>query len=205
MPSQLKRRSAYSYAGTATPSRRGLRTHGNTETHIRSTDRSPKMVNIRKDHQNVSRWQAMSPEQRARRMESIRAWQAANKDRIRETNRKRYRAKNPQVRQGYARYEAAAKYDHVRDAKIKVGECIDCGFPCDDVTHVCFAWDHIDPSTKSFSLSKAPNRTWDEIDAEIDKCELVCHNCHAIRTYLERHNRTERRQLTDETQPTLFD
>jgi len=163
------------------------------------------MVKIRKDHQNVSKWHAMTPEQKARRLASMRAWQAANRDRVREQARKRYRAKNPGTRQGYGRYEAAKKYDYVRDAKIKAGECVDCGFPCDDVTHVCFAWDHIDPNIKAFSLSKAPAKTWDEINAELDKCELVCHNCHAIRTYHEGHNRTERRQLTNEIQPTLFD
>lgn len=145
----------------------------------------------------------MSPEQKARRLETMYAWQAANKDRIRELARKRYKAK-PRTG-GYGNYERAKKYDHVRDAKILAGQCADCGFPCDEVTHVCFAWDHIDPSTKSFSLSKSHLHTWDEINAELAKCELVCHNCHAIRTYLEGHNRTERRQLTDEPQLRLFD
>ena len=155
---------------------------------------------VRKDHQNVSKWHAMTPEQKARRLATVRAWQAANKDRVRSYYKKKAKGRPP----GYGDYERAKKYNYVRDAKIAIGECADCGFFCDDVSHVCFAWDHQDPLQKSFSLSKAHKYKWEEIDAELAKCELVCHNCHALRTYLEQNHRTESRHLTDD-QPTLFD
>ena len=52
-----------------------------------------------------------------------------------------------------------------------------------------FAFDHLDPSQKSFGLSKdqaQKNCSQELIDKEIAKCELVCHNCHAYRTWAER-------------------
>lgn len=156
---------------------------------------------VRKDHTNQSRWHRMTPEQKAARIETMRAWQRANPDRV-----AKYRAKQSksQRQTGYGDFTRARKYDYVRDQKIERGHCADCGFPCDEMTHVCFAWDHLDPTQKSFSLSKAHKYTWDEITQEIGKCELVCHNCHALRTYLEGHNRTER-NTSSNNQPTLFD
>jgi hypothetical protein len=154
---------------------------------------------ILKSETNQTRWHRMTPEQQRRRLEQMRAWQAANKDRVRSYYKYQKKTNNA----GYGTKQAKAKYEFVRDAKIAIGKCADCEFPCDDITHVCFAFDHIDPSQKRFSLSKNRKYTFDEIRTEIDKCELVCHNCHAIRTYLNGHNRT-----VDTTssldQPTLF-
>ena len=59
-------------------------------------------------------------------------------------------------------------------------ECKDCGEKRPETLH----FDHIDPSTKSFSISNGihDNAAWSKILAEIDKCEVRCANCHAIRT-----------------------
>ena len=158
---------------------------------------------VRKDHQNQSRWQRMSPEAKARRLAQMRQWQQANPEKVKQAAERR-RAKLGQSSRtfGYGNFERAKKYDFVRQQKIERGQCADCGFYCDDITHVCFAWDHIEPQHKAFNLSKAHRYTWQEIIDEIAKCELVCHNCHAIRTYLEGHNRTERN--TNPDQPSLF-
>ena len=161
---------------------------------------------VRKDHSNQSKWHRMTPEQKARRIETMRAWQKANPDRVAKYYQKSKALRYPNPRpQGYGTFERARKYEYVRDQKIERGECVDCGFPCDDVTHVCFAWDHLNPTEKKFSLAKAHKYTWQEITDEIAKCELVCHNCHAIRTYLEGHNRTERPTSTNDNQLSLFD
>ena len=57
--------------------------------------------------------------------------------------------------------------------------CVDCGgtFP-----QVCMGFDHVDPLTKSFSIGAAMGRSLEILKTEADKCDLVCANCHAIRT-----------------------
>ena len=76
------------------------------------------------------------------------------------------------------------KYDRpVRDiiAALKAEPCADCGqrFPA-----VCMDFDHVDPETKSFGIARAVGDDYSlqRILDEIEKCELVCANCHRIRT-----------------------
>ena len=99
---------------------------------------------------------------------------------------------------------------HVNKIKIEIGECLDCGLVCDEWTVVAFAFDHLDPKTKIAAISKMVNKPKKYplhiIQEEINKCELVCHCCHAFRTYLCGHHldqniRPEARQID---QLTLF-
>ena len=63
---------------------------------------------------------------------------------------------------------------------LKSGPCTDCGgtFPSCAMT-----WDHLPGSIKLFEIGPNWSYSKQRILAEIDKCELVCANCHAIRTY----------------------
>jgi hypothetical protein len=76
-----------------------------------------------------------------------------------------------------------------RLSKIKLDSgCVDCGFK----EHAAaLDFDHLPGCIKLFSISftmaaKFNQRTWDEIDSEIKKCEVVCANCHRIRTWKRR-------------------
>ena len=44
-------------------------------------------------------------------------------------------------------------------------------------------FDHRDPSTKAFQVTKPLLASRSRLIAEIAKCELVCTNCHTIRTF----------------------
>ena len=58
----------------------------------------------------------------------------------------------------------------------KGGKCFLCGY-----TRCIWALDfhHIDESQKEFSLSvRGLTRSWEKIKNELDKCVLVCANCH---------------------------
>ena len=61
----------------------------------------------------------------------------------------------------------------------KGGACFDCGGVFPDV---CFDFDHRDVGTKSFEISKRMGHSLGKLFAEADKCDLVCANCHRIRT-----------------------
>lgn len=58
----------------------------------------------------------------------------------------------------------------------KGGKCMICGYKrCQDALD----FHHRDPKNKNFGLSvKGLTRSWDKIKVEIDKCVLVCANCH---------------------------
>lgn len=41
------------------------------------------------------------------------------------------------------------------------------------------AFHHRDPSTKEFGVAAITSHSIEEIVAEIEKCDVLCHNCHA--------------------------
>lgn len=64
-------------------------------------------------------------------------------------------------------------------AELKSGPCLDCGltFPAE-----CMDFDHVIEGKVDRVSQLAWNGPWDLVLEEIKKCELVCANCHRIRT-----------------------
>jgi hypothetical protein len=92
----------------------------------------------------------------------------------------------------------------VRAYKFAAGACMDCGLVVDDRTIVCFDLDHRDPQQKSFTISyKIGSVSINALRDEMSKCDVVCRNCHAIRTHKERHWAVRRNGTSCE--PSLFD
>ena len=58
--------------------------------------------------------------------------------------------------------------------------CVDCG----EDNLLVLEFDHREPNIKEYGISKLRTKKipWDLFVAEIDKCEVVCANCHRIRT-----------------------
>jgi len=58
----------------------------------------------------------------------------------------------------------------------KGGKCIVCGY---NKCTWALEFHHIDPKEKEFSISdKGYTRSWDKVKIELDKCVLLCANCH---------------------------
>ena len=71
-----------------------------------------------------------------------------------------------------------------------------------------FAFDHLDPKLKSFALSNAykiTGITKQMIVDEIAKCQLVCHNCHAFRTWIHRDHDYEGHKINTPVMASLLD
>lgn len=77
-------------------------------------------------------------------------------------------------------------YKHQRDKglerkkeliKLKGGCCSKCGY---NKTYGALTFHHIDPNLKEIKLDirSLTNRSWSKILTEVEKCELVCFNCH---------------------------
>jgi len=64
----------------------------------------------------------------------------------------------------------------IKAVEYKGGKCERCGY-CKYVGALDFH--HLDPTQKDFAIaSKGYTRSWDSVRNEIDKCLLLCSNCH---------------------------
>ena len=63
------------------------------------------------------------------------------------------------------------------------GVCVDCGFTGPSFM---YEFDHRDPSTKEFGIGDGQSRSYARQLAESMKCDLVCPNCHRMRTHMQR-------------------
>lgn len=64
----------------------------------------------------------------------------------------------------------------IMSVEYKGGKCEKCGYnKCTDALD----FHHVDPTQKDFGLSmRGMTRSWEKIKQELDKCILVCSNCH---------------------------
>ena len=62
--------------------------------------------------------------------------------------------------------------------KLKGGKCMLCGY---SKNHAALEFHHSDPASKKFQLDQRSlaNRSREEVIREMEKCILVCANCHA--------------------------
>ena len=74
--------------------------------------------------------------------------------------------------------------DRQRKFKAKVveymgGKCKKCGY---NKCNAALQFHHLDPTQKDFQISKLRHTSWDKnekrIKAELDKCVMLCANCH---------------------------
>ena len=73
------------------------------------------------------------------------------------------------IKRGRKKIERAVKY--------LGGKCVECGYD----KHICsLDFHHKDPTQKSKNFSSKQGWSWERLKEEIDKCELLCKNCHAV-------------------------
>ena len=78
----------------------------------------------------------------------------------------------------YNEYKITRKYAH-KDRAIEYlgGKCSNCDgvFP-----RVVYDFHHLDPTQKEFKVNQIVQRHWKGLKIELDKCTLLCANCHRI-------------------------
>jgi hypothetical protein len=67
----------------------------------------------------------------------------------------------------------------------KGSECMDCRISYPDEPYVIFEFHHLNPKNKEFDWSKMRLKTNSAIKKELDKCVLLCSNCHKKRHHFE--------------------
>ena len=132
----------------------------------------------------------------------------ACKDAMRDWQRGRQRYKglpkrflNNSQRQRYMRQIGLAA---VHNEKLKRGKCHDCERPCTVDNLFAFDFDHLDPATKAFNISRWVNKEdLRELHDEMAKCDLVCAYCHRLRTFAAGHQHLGNQPKAQA--PTLFE
>lgn len=80
----------------------------------------------------------------------------------------------------YAKLRARKRQQLINSYKEK--PCGDCGI---QYPAYVMQFDHRDPATKCADIRTLRGHSWETIQAEIDKCDVVCANCHAERTHIQ--------------------
>ena len=79
-------------------------------------------------------------------------------------------------------YKWQSEYKKQRRQKIKDylgGKCVGCG------TTENLQFDHLDRTQKEFNISRNVCMAWDKLTAEADKCQLLCKDCHNVKTLIQ--------------------
>lgn len=74
----------------------------------------------------------------------------------------------------------------IKAIEYKGCSCVDCGLTYPQTPYPVFDFHHLNPSEKDVEWIKLRKRSWDKITYELDKCDLLCSNCHRIRHYNEK-------------------
>jgi len=121
-------------------------------------------------------------EYHAKELESRKRYYHAHKEQeIRNVDIWRLKNKE-QVQRNYWRRNSKKRLESLelrfRALQYLGGECAGCGTQ----EWVCLDFHHLEPKEKSFSISVKISKavTWEFIRPEVDKCVLLCRNCHAI-------------------------
>lgn len=72
----------------------------------------------------------------------------------------------------------------IKAIEYKGCSCVDCQVTYPEMPYVIFDFHHITPSEKDFDWNRLRLRPWNQITKELDKCVLLCSNCHRIRHHL---------------------
>lgn len=77
---------------------------------------------------------------------------------------------------------------YIRDIKEK-SPCLDCGkfYP-----YYVMDFDHVRGQKHKNVMELIPSLSKKKIDEEIAKCEVVCSNCHRIRTHMRKMKKVEK-------------
>jgi hypothetical protein len=88
--------------------------------------------------------------------------------------------KDTEERASYSRKRRDKRKDQLVE---KFGnKCHDCG----GTFHKCaYDFHHINPEEKSFEIAPSLDRNWNTLLEEVEKCIMLCSNCHRVRHYRE--------------------
>jgi hypothetical protein len=64
---------------------------------------------------------------------------------------------------------------------LRTHPCVDCG----EGNPIVLEFDHV-RGKKRFNISQGKQKCWEDLLAEVEKCDIRCANCHKLKTWFER-------------------
>jgi|ERR1035437_867418 hypothetical protein len=129
------------------------------------------------------------PQKAGDRAEYNKTYYQDNADRI-SARKKAYYQKNKQARTAHSAQRHAACYSRFAALKLATG-CIDCGYK----EHpAALEYDHLPGTIKTNMVGDLIHGSWERLLEEVVKCELVCANCHRVRTANRHQNKAAKQQ-----------
>lgn len=74
---------------------------------------------------------------------------------------------------------------------LKGGKCSNCGLEVTLDNTVVFDFHHLDENTKTFSITTSRNTKKEDLYTEIEKCTILCANCHRLYHHNKRKEKYE--------------
>lgn len=110
-----------------------------------------------------------------------------NPEKIKQWEKNRKRNKSPEQRRKFYDWQNRKRRemtDRIIEYKKSIGSCQRCGWK--EHPEV-LQFHHREPEKKKFTISKTNLgcRAWDRIMEEIQKCEVICPNCHVYIHFIE--------------------
>jgi len=93
-----------------------------------------------------------------------------NKEKIREQSKKW----NKEHRREYRKEKKAICLEYLG------GKCVKCG------ATERLEFDHIDRTTKKYTITGSVTNNFDNLKEELNKCQLLCYDCHKVKTKSEK-------------------
>jgi hypothetical protein len=144
-------------------------------------------------------------------------WRARAKTSYKRSGGKYQKAHHKRTYKAHPKLNPCLSYKNAKELinnyKLHIGRCglhefYNNGqqYYCDADNLVAFCFDHIDRTTKLATISQMIGRaTHEQIVTEINKCWLVCANCHALKGYENKDHLPIKKIEHERSLLTLFD
>ena len=108
-------------------------------------------------------------EHKEKKSEYDKRYRELNKEKIREQSKKW----NKEHRREYRKEKKAICLEYLG------GKCVKCG------ATERLEFDHIDRTTKKYTITGSVTNNFDNLKEELNKCQLLCYDCHKVKTKSE--------------------
>lgn len=104
---------------------------------------------------------------------------------------KRHYDKNPEYYKERNRRSRERKQDFIRQQRSV--PCVDCKT---EYPWYVMEFDHRNAEDKTYNIARMNSQSWNRIHTELAKCDVLCANCHCVRTHERRGSVAQRQEAS---------